>query len=443
MSMLVRQVLEPPLRALVALFFRTLEVSGLEHVSRSGPAIFVLNHPNALIDPLVLLCRSPRPVAFLAKEPLFRMPIIGTIVRGMDSIPVYRRQDQADMAKNRLTFAAARALLARGGSVALFPEGTSHSEPSLRPFRTGAARIALGAASDGGLEVIPAGLFYTAKAAFRSQALLCFGPAIRVAPVPPGPDGEPPVEPVRELTRRLEEALRALTPQADRHEALRLVEITEAITTSAVPELERDLADRLQVRQRLLAGYSRLKAVAPERLAALENRVTRFQAALSAQGLTPELLPVRGYRPARVVRLALRTAMVLIVLLPAALLGIGLHAPGYFLIRFVSGRFGKRWPDVEATVKILAGVLIYGLTWSGLAAVGWLAAGPWGALAAMVAGPLSGLIAVGFLERLQPLLGGARGVLLALTGRRRFLRLTAERRAIREELLRVAKEYGV
>src|SRR4029453_633474 len=106
-------------------------------------------------------------VSFLAKEPLFRMPIIGAIVRAMDSIPVYRRMDQADTAQNAVTFEAARSLLARGGSLALFPEGTSHSDSRLKPFRTGAARIALGAGLDG-LVIVPAGLFYTAKSRFRS-----------------------------------------------------------------------------------------------------------------------------------------------------------------------------------------------------------------------------------------------------------------------------------
>src|SRR5207253_6590942 len=107
------------------------------------------------------------------------------LVRALDSLPVYRKQDMADTARNRETFEQARELLARGGTLAICPEGTSHSEPSLKPLKTGAARIALGAASSGAaldLQIVPAGLYYTAKTTFRSSALLYFGEPIRVEP---------------------------------------------------------------------------------------------------------------------------------------------------------------------------------------------------------------------------------------------------------------------
>ena len=78
--------------------------------------------------------------------------------------------------------------------------------------------------------------------------------------------------------------------------------------------------------------------------------------------------------------------------------------------------------------------------------VGWLAARQWGwsvGLAAGFSGPLFGFAAVRFLERFDRLVGGTRGVLLALTGKRRFLRLLAERQAISDELLALADEYGL
>src|SRR5262249_17835705 len=139
-------VLRFVLGGILHLFFRRIELAGLVRVPRSGPLIFVINHPNALVDPLFLLCFAPRPVSFLAKAPLFRMPLIGALARSLDAIPVYRRQDPGTRAgDNRETFARARALLDRGGTIAVAPEGTSHSDPRLRPLKTGIARIALGA----------------------------------------------------------------------------------------------------------------------------------------------------------------------------------------------------------------------------------------------------------------------------------------------------------
>lgn len=109
-------------RLVLRLFFRRIEIEGSERVPRQGPVIFVVNHPNALVDPLFLLCFAPRPVSFLAKAPLFRMPVIGAVVRAFGSIPVYRRQDSlSDVAKNRETFEKASALLSREEAWPSFP----------------------------------------------------------------------------------------------------------------------------------------------------------------------------------------------------------------------------------------------------------------------------------------------------------------------------------
>src|SRR5438045_9578487 len=84
----VRALLRLSLRVVLRIFFRRTEVSGVERVPRAGPVIFVLNHPNGLIDPTFLLCLAPRRVSFLAKAPLFPMPIIGPIPRPFALIPV-------------------------------------------------------------------------------------------------------------------------------------------------------------------------------------------------------------------------------------------------------------------------------------------------------------------------------------------------------------------
>lgn len=438
-------MLKPTLQALfcrvLRLFYRRLEASGRELIPRTGPVLFVANHPNALLDPLALLCLAGRPVSFLAKEPLFRMPILGAIVRRMDAIPIYRHSDQADVSQNRKTFEAARALLARGGSIGIFPEGRSHNEPRLLPFKTGAARIALGSRTEG-LQIVPVGFFYSAKTKFRSEALLCFGPPLAVDPVEPGPEGEPPPDAVRDLTARLEAALGELTLQADRHEALELVTRAERILSSAL-DTRRDLAEKVEVRKRMVAAYSRLHEVAPERLAWAESRIERYATTLEQLALTPELVPTRGYRPAVVAAIALRSVATLVIMLPLALVGMIIHAPGWLVIRLIARRYHPRHADAVATIKAIGGLLFYPITWIGLA---WGAFGvggwPW-AIGALGTGPILGYTALRFLERFDRLVGGTRGVLLALTGKRRFLRLVAERQALREDLLALADEYGL
>src|SRR5258708_23624976 len=147
---MIRRIIRGLLRLTLRVYFRRIEVIGLENVPRDSPVIFVLNPLNALVDPAFLLCLGPRRVAFVAKAPLFAMPVIGYLVRALDSLPAYRRQDEGqDTSRNIETFTAARKLLARGITIGISPEGLSHNQPRLKPLKTAAARIALAAASSG------------------------------------------------------------------------------------------------------------------------------------------------------------------------------------------------------------------------------------------------------------------------------------------------------
>src|SRR2546421_788217 len=119
----MRRAVTALLRVLIRVFFKRIEIVDMERVPADVPVIFAVNHPNALIDPLFLLCFAPRRVSFLAKAPLFRTPLIGWFARAIDAIPVYRRQDaQAGVPVlhgNRETFAKSRDVLQRGGAIAI------------------------------------------------------------------------------------------------------------------------------------------------------------------------------------------------------------------------------------------------------------------------------------------------------------------------------------
>src|SRR3712207_4787653 len=171
---LTRRLIQIAVSVALRLFFRRIETSGAGRVEPDAPLVFVLNHPNGLIDPALAFCALPRRVSFLAKSTLFRLPVVGWLMRVVDALPVYRRVDEGeDMKRNAETFRACRELLRRGGSIALFPEGVSHDSTRLLPLKTGAARIALGAVSlrdehDEGsqelpLKIVPVGLYYTSK----------------------------------------------------------------------------------------------------------------------------------------------------------------------------------------------------------------------------------------------------------------------------------------
>jgi len=428
------------------LYFRHIEIAGVEHVPARNPVIFVLNHPNALVDPVFLLCLAPRRVSFLAKAPLFRMPVLGWLVRALDSLPVYRQQDEgADVSKNTETFEAARKLLARGGTIGICPEGVSHNEPRLRPIKTGAARIALGAISTGevsDLKIVPAGLYYTAKTTFRSEALLYFGEPLDVTPVQLDPNGNPPRQAVRELSERIEAALRSVILEAEHEEALHTINRAERIFSSAVETRTESLAAELQLLKRFEKAYGVLREQAPERLNRLEVRLIRFEERLKQAGVTADELSAPGTRVEVFLHLLTRSVAFSLLAIPA-LLGTLLHYPAYRLGGYLATRFSRDSDDVISTVKIISAMLLFPMTWALLAALGFALMGWLGLLVALVVVPGLGYLAIRFFEEIDKFLGGLRALSFFLMKRHFYVRLLAERKAIRDEILGLDDEISL
>lgn len=115
---------------------------GVEHLPTTGGFVAAPNHLS-YFDPLAFahfLVDNDHPPYFLGKEAVFRVPVVGAILRGAQQIPVYRNTGQAADA-----FRAAVDAVESGKCVAVYPEGTLTRDPDLWPMvgKTGAARIAL------------------------------------------------------------------------------------------------------------------------------------------------------------------------------------------------------------------------------------------------------------------------------------------------------------
>jgi len=123
------------------------QVVGAENVPRSGPLVVVANHQN-LIDPPLISASLPRRVSFMAKQELFKVPVLGAFIFLYGSILV-RRGDV-----DRKAIRAARRVLSSGGVLGMFPEGHRSATAELQPARAGAAYIASGA----GVPLLPIGI---------------------------------------------------------------------------------------------------------------------------------------------------------------------------------------------------------------------------------------------------------------------------------------------
>jgi glycerol-3-phosphate O-acyltransferase / dihydroxyacetone phosphate acyltransferase len=422
---MIRRLVSAFLRFALKIFYRRIELVGLEQVPDGEAVVFAVNHPNGLVDPLFLLCFAPRPVSFLAKAPLFRYPVIGWFVKAFEAIPVYRKQDNTK-GTNAETFGLARATLKRGGSIAIFPEGTTHSDPRLRELKTGAARISLGANMN--VSVIPTGIYYKAKHVFRSDALVLFGEAIGVTPVPVDENGEPSAEAVEQLTQAIDEGLDRVTLQADSHAALELIGRAEDIFTA---DEDQPLSEELDLRRRFIDGYHFLQTRDPERLARLQSAIQQFESELRSARLdVHELRP--GLDPLRLFRV--------LVLLPLAIAGAIVSYPTYRLVGLLAHRFSKGEGAMIATMKFVGAIGLYPLTHILFASlIAWRFGWPW-AIASLIVLPLLGYIALRVFEDIDDVIGDLRAMTHRLLRRQGYARLAAARRVIRDEIAAVAEE---
>jgi len=443
---MTRRIIVALLRFAIRVYFRRVEVDGLENVPQKSPVIFVLNHPNALVDPAFLLCLAPRRVSFLAKAPLFKIPVLGFLVRALEALPVYRRQDEGeDVSRNLRTFAAARKLLAKGGTIGICPEGVSHDEPRLRPIKTGAARIALGAVSTGEvteLKIVPAGLYYTSKTTFRSAVLLHFGNPIDVTRTELESDGHPPRAAVRNLSDRIESALREVMLDAEHKEALHTIARAERIFSEEGKGRKDSLAGELQLQQRFIKAYKILRDHAPERLARLEVRMTRFEEELKQARVDPDDLSPPNSTLDVFSHLISRGLLFLLLIVPATL-GLLIHYPAYRLGGYLATRFYQDSDDVISTIKIISAMLFFPLTWLILGLVTYKSLGGIVSLVALLVVPAAGYAAIRFSEELDRFFGGLRALAFFLRRRRFFVRLIAERNAIRNEILALGDEAAI
>ncbi len=134
------------MRITTRIFFRSIVIRNQELVPKTGPLMVLANHPSTFMDPIVVATILNRKVFFLAKGELFKTKFTRWLLPKFNMIPVYRKQDDPSlMNKNEDTFNKCFEHLEKGGVILMFPEGISITERKLKPIKTGAARIVLGA----------------------------------------------------------------------------------------------------------------------------------------------------------------------------------------------------------------------------------------------------------------------------------------------------------
>ncbi len=351
-------------RIALSWYYGAVEVSGLDRIPRTGPVFLAGNHPNALMDALVIGVLVPRRVRMLAKSTLFANPVLGAALRGLGVIPLYRVRDLpagADPARNAESFRAVSEALAAQSAVLIFPEGTSHDDPQLAPLRSGLARMALEARDQHGVRgvvIVPMGLVFEEKESPRTRVLLQVG-------TPIGLDTMRDIG-VPTITHAVERGLRDVTLNfASAAEASRVTALAHALAVLLAPvrplgEAEHSLADVVRLTRRIARAADRVRTVESDtlfervdafetRFVALRKRLADAQLDLADVGIDPGL--AAGWR------FALREGILALLRGPIGVWGRLNHWVPLTITRALAVR-GVRSRDEPAMRSVVLGLVL-------------------------------------------------------------------------------------
>ena len=269
-------------------YYADVAVQGRERVPRDGPLLILANHPNALIDPLLVGTSIERRVLLTAKTTLFERPGLAWLLQAVGVVPLRRAKDEMrddtvslTPQRNAQAFALVTSALRACKVVLIFPEGISHDDPGLAPLKSGAARMALQASREGvaGLRLLPMGLVFEEKERPDSRVLVRVGDPIDLDAWLTRHHGAD----VRELTDTLAVRLRDVTlnfASAERAaRAVRLARMLVALAGSPAPvHAPRSLDAEAAIALRIDRATSALADAPPEVIEVADALVAKLDA---------------------------------------------------------------------------------------------------------------------------------------------------------------------
>lgn len=170
------------LRLALFFYYKKIEINYKEPLRPHQARLFLGNHQNGLMDPLLIATKNGQFSYFLTRASVFQKAWIANFLKSLLMIPVYRVRDGWDqISKNTAVFKSCSELLYEHNAIVLFPEGNHNIKRFVRPLSKGFTRIVAEASSnypDMDIELVPVGLNYKRPEEFADSVVLNFGAPI-------------------------------------------------------------------------------------------------------------------------------------------------------------------------------------------------------------------------------------------------------------------------
>ena len=157
-------------------------VNGKENIPKKGAILFMANHPNGLIDPLIITTNNPRTNYFLTRAASFKKPLVRWFLNSLNLIPIYRIRDGVNqLNKNKEVFERCFDLLDNQKALMIFPEGSHDKRRTVRSLSKGFSRIVFGAIERNPklqIQIIPVGITYQDSSSYPFKVSLNYGTPI-------------------------------------------------------------------------------------------------------------------------------------------------------------------------------------------------------------------------------------------------------------------------
>ena len=350
----------------IRFYYKEVKVLNKKSLVSKGPMIFISNHPNTLIDAMIIGYITRQPVYFMAKGTLFNSKLKLWLLRSLKMIPINRQGEGAVKGiSNQSSFEECYQLLEKKQTLVIFPEGTSFLERRLRELKTGTARIALEVEKRNkgklNVKVVPLGLNYLKAEKFRSSVLINVGNQLEVKDF---------VEDyklnagkaAKQLTERFRLNLEnVLINSSNKEQEILVDELAELLSSRYLYKRKKGVEHDVRFYKEIRDKVKDIQLEAPEKIPEIQLLVQNIQWRLRKLDVKADFLD-RKFRSFMFVRQLVFSVFFLIVGLPLFMFGTWHNLIQFKITDYIVPKITK---DIEyyAPIAVLLGMFLYPLAY--------------------------------------------------------------------------------